>query len=363
MLALLNYVQSLLGKRNLIAFLVLAALSATALELTMLARNAFETFIQKQAATFAEQKAKGEADVATATAREKEAQAQLAAEVAANAKFRQLAEAQLAGAGAREKEFQAQLAAEIAANAKFRQAAEAQLAQASAREKEAMAFNAREVARNSPERQRAEALKASADADAADSNAAIQRTLRNIITGEVATPQGRMRTGIKKAFGGGDNQNDPTQGVRELSQRTYENAMNDLGMGDDPPARKATPRPNFAGAFEAKIKALNRAIDDDTQTDEGAKSFGELTNRSYEALHYRVNGDKPTAARDKQIEEDCKRRLAGFASMKGHAAIAVTPNNGCSWTAGQPTKQAAVAVVMNQCAKANVRTCSIAFAR
>ena len=69
------------------------------------------------------------------------------------------------------------------------------------------------------------------------------------------------------------------------------------------------------------------------------------------------------AARDKQIEEDCKRRLAGFATMKDHAAIAVTPNSGCSWTSGQPTKQAAVAVVMNQCAKANVKTCSIALAR
>ncbi len=68
-------------------------------------------------------------------------------------------------------------------------------------------------------------------------------------------------------------------------------------------------------------------------------------------------------ARDKQIEEDCKRRLARFATMKDHAAIAVTPNGGCSWTAGQPTKQAAVADVMNRCARANVRTCSIALAR
>ena len=60
-----------------------------------------------------------------------------------------------------------------------------------------MAFNAREVARNSPERQRAEALKASAEADAADSNAAIQRTLRNIIAGEVATPQERMKQELR----------------------------------------------------------------------------------------------------------------------------------------------------------------------
>jgi hypothetical protein len=364
MLALLNYVQSLLGKRNLIAFLVLATLSAIALELTGLARSALETFIQKQNATYAEPKAKGEADVATATAREKEAQAQLANEIAANAKFRQAAEAQLAGAGAREKEFQAQLAAEIAANAKFRQAAEAQLAQASAREKEAMAFNAREVARNSPERQRAEALKASAEADAADSNAAIQRTLRNIIAGEVATPQERMKQGIADAFKG-----KPTQGARELSQRTYENAMNDLGMGDDEPAPQDTGQivRRMEGAisdpFDYSVKPRKTRANTTAPKDNGAKSFGDLYDRSYEALHYRVDGDKPTAARDKQIEQDCKRRLARFDTMKDHAAIAVTPNGGCSWTAGQPTKQVAVAVVMNQCAKANVKTCSIALAR
>ena len=227
-----------------------------------------------------------------------------------------------------------------------------------------MAFNAREVARNSPERQRAEALKASAEADAADSNAAIQRTLRNIITGEVATPQERMKQGIADAFKG-----KPTQGARELSQRTYENAMNDLGMGDDEPAPQDTGQivRRMEGAisdpFDYSVKPRKTRANTTAPKDNGAKSFGELYDRSYEALHYRVNGDKPTAARDKQIEEDCKRRLAGFASMKGHAAIAVTPNSGCSWTSGQPTKQAAVAVVMNQCAKANVRTCSIAFAR
>ena len=49
--------------------------------------------------------------------------------------------------------------------------------------------------------------------------------------------------------------------------------MNDLGMGDGPPARKATPRPNFAGAFEAKIKALNRAIDDDTHNERRGKKL------------------------------------------------------------------------------------------
>jgi hypothetical protein len=110
--------------------------------------------------------------------------------------------------------------------------------------------------------------------------------------------------------------------------------MNDLGMGNDPPAQK----------------------------DNGAKSFGDLYDRSYEALHYRVDGDKPTAARDKQIEEDCKRRIAGFASMKGHAAIAVTPDHGCAWVSEQPTKQAALTVVMNQCAKAH-QQCSIYAAR
>ena len=131
--------QNLIGKRGFKVLAVITVVAIAAVELTGVFRNYLDTYIQKQAATYAEQKAKAEADVATATAREKEAQAQLAAEVAANAKFRQLAEAQLAGASAREKEAQAQLAAEVAANAKFRQAAEAQLAEASAREKEAMA--------------------------------------------------------------------------------------------------------------------------------------------------------------------------------------------------------------------------------
>jgi hypothetical protein len=395
MLALLNYIQSLLGKRNLIAFVVLATLCAIALELTGVARNAFETYIQKQNATYAEPKAKGEADVATATAREKEAQAQLAAEVAANAKFRQLAEAQLAEAGAREKEFQAQLAAEVAANAKFRQLAEAQLAQASAREKEAMAFNAREVARNSAERQRAEALKASADADAAESSAAIQRTLRNIIAGEVAKPQERMRAGINKAFN-----NDPSRGLHELTQRSFNHYMNGLGMGDDEPAPQDTGQGKIdyqgmakralrhglngtpwnapleedtgqivrrmegaiSDPFDYSVKPRKTRANTTAPQDNGAKSFGELTDRSIEALHYRVDGDKLTASRTKQIEEDCKRRLAGFTALKGHAAIAVTPDHGCAWVSEQPTKQAALTVVMNQCAKAH-QQCSIYSAR
>jgi len=147
--------QNLIGKRGFKVLAVITVVAIAAVELTGVFRNYLDTYIQKQAATYAEQKAKAEADVATATAREKEAQAQLAAEVAANAKFRQLAEAQLADASAREKEAQAQLAAEVAANAKLRQAAEAQLAEASAREKEAMAITAAAIARNSPERQRA----------------------------------------------------------------------------------------------------------------------------------------------------------------------------------------------------------------
>ena len=145
--------------------------------------------------------------------------------------------------------------------------------------------------------------------------------------------------------------------------------MNDLGMGDDEPAPQDTGQivRRMEGAisdpFDYSVKPRKTRANTTAPKDNGAKSFGDLYDRSYEALHYRVDGDKPTAARDKQIEEDCKRRLAGFATMKDHAAIAVTPNSGCSWTSGQPTKQAAVAVVMNQCAKANVRTCSIAFAR
>ena len=145
--------------------------------------------------------------------------------------------------------------------------------------------------------------------------------------------------------------------------------MNDLGMGDDEPAPQDTGQ-NCAvwRAQLATLRLQREAAQNASKHDRSEKTMGQKasvisTDRSYEALHYRVNGDKPTAARDKQIEEDCKRRLAGFASMKGHAAIAVTPNSGCSWTSGQPTKQAAVAVVMNQCAKANVKTCSIAFAR
>ena len=116
--------QNLIGKRS---FKVMAVVAIAAVGLTGVFRNYLDTYIQKQAATYAEQKAKGEADVATATAREKEAQAQLAAEVAANAKFRELAEAQLA--------------------------------EASAREKEAMAITAPAIARNSPERQRAASSK------------------------------------------------------------------------------------------------------------------------------------------------------------------------------------------------------------
>ncbi len=303
MLALLNYIQSLLGKRNLIAFVVMAALSATALELTSLARNAFETFIQKQAATFAEQKAKGEADVASASARENEAQAQLAAEVAANAKFRQLAEAQLAGAGAREKEFQAQLAAEIAANAKFRQAAEAQLAQASAREKEAMAITAAAVAKNSEPMQAALADKTRAEAD---------KTRYEAIRAQM---------------------------IACAADPSVCNADQKRAITSDNPG--------------GRMYQLNQQLADRLM---GGKSITD-------GVGYGHKPAEPQDAHDKQIEEDCKRRLAGFATMKDHAAIAVTPNSGCSWTAGQPTKQAAVAVVMNQCAKANVRTCSIAFAR
>jgi len=115
--------QNLIGKRGFKVLAVITVVAIAAVELTGVFRNYLDTYIQKQAATYAEQKAKAEADVATATAREKEAQAQLAAEVAANAMLRQ--------------------------------AAEAQLAEASAREKEAMAITAAAIARNSPERQRA----------------------------------------------------------------------------------------------------------------------------------------------------------------------------------------------------------------
>ncbi len=393
MLALLNYIQSLLGKRNLIAFLVLATLCAIALELTGVARNAFETFIQKQAATFAEQKAKGEADVATATAREKEAQAQLAAEVAANAKFRQLAEAQLAGAGAREKEFQAQLAAEVAANAKFRQLAEAQLAQASAREKEAMAITAAAIASNSPERQRAEARKAIADADLAAAKAVQEAVIAkafnpNFRTSQeaAAAPEGSgKRTqpvspadGVRAAFeakiralnqlaGGTDNPasaQNASAASDNVGRRMYEvnvcaadrlmghKSIFDglLGCKEKPAEQQPAPRDSIGGRrFEQNWAAANRLA-------------GGTGDPAHDGIFAKA---EPLAAdaHDKQIEQDCKRRLARFDTMKDHAAIAVTPNGGCSWTAGQPTKQVAVAVVMNQCAKANVRTCSIAFAR
>jgi hypothetical protein len=392
MLALLNYVQSLLGKRNLVAFIVLAALSATALELTSLARNAFETFIQKQAATFAEQKAKGEADVATATAREKEAQAQLAAEVAANAKFRQLAEAQLAGAGAREKEFQAQLAAEVAANAKFRQLAEAQLAQASAREKEAMAITAAAIASNSPERQRAEARKAIADADLAAAKAVQEAVIAKAFnpnfrtSQEAAAAEGSgKRTqpvspadGVRAAFetkirtvdrlaGGTDNPasaQNASAASDNVGRRMYEvnlcaadrlmghKSIFDglLGCKEKPAEQQPAPRDSIGGRmFDLSTSAANRLA-------------GGTGDPAHDGIFAKPE-TQAADAHDKQIEQDCKRRLARFDTMKDHAAIAVTPNGGCSWTAGQPTKQVAVAVVMNQCAKANVKTCSIALAR
>jgi hypothetical protein len=399
MLALLSYIESLSGKRNLIAFAVLAVLSVTALDLTMLARNAFETFIQKQAATYSEPKAKGEADVATATAREKEAQAQLAAEVAANAKLRQQMEALLAQWAAREKNAQARTAEEVAGNAKLRQMEETLKIQQERLKTAEDAITAGAIAKNSgalqlalAEKAREEGRKAAADADLAEAKAVQEAVIAkafnpNFRTSQeaAAAPEGSgKRTqpvspadGVRAAFeakirafnqlSGGTDNPASAQNASAASgnggRRMYEvnlcaadrlmghaSITDGIGCHDKPAEQQPVPRDSIGGRrFEQNLAAADR-----------------LTGGTGDPLHNGILAKAEplaAAAHDKQIEEDCKRRLAGFATMKDHAAIAVTPNSGCSWTAGQPTKQAAVAVVMNQCAKANVKTCSIAFAR
>jgi hypothetical protein len=140
MLALLQFLQNLIGKRTLLVMVVLAGVSIIALEFTNVARNFFETYNQKQIAEQA-------AALQLALQQEKTALAIKAAEDAKRAAF------------------DAQNAEAIARESALRQAAERREKEALADKADADRRNAEAIAREATLRQDAERREKQAIAD------------------------------------------------------------------------------------------------------------------------------------------------------------------------------------------------------
>jgi hypothetical protein len=118
MLALLNELRQVLGRRGFLGFLVLAAVGVISFEAISVGRGYFEAYMQAQIAQWAALKAESEAKGKQAEADKAKAEAEIAAIVALNAK-------QLQKGTAEKAEGEGKAAQAVGQNAERRQAAEA----------------------------------------------------------------------------------------------------------------------------------------------------------------------------------------------------------------------------------------------
>jgi hypothetical protein len=156
MLALLQFLQNLIGKRSFKVMAVITVVSIAAVELTGVFRNYLDTYIRKQTADQAaamqlalQQEKTALAIKAAEDAKRAAFDAQTAEAIAHESALRQEAERREKQALADKADAERRTADEVAANAKLRQREEALLAAATAREKEAAAITAAAVAKNS----------------------------------------------------------------------------------------------------------------------------------------------------------------------------------------------------------------------
>jgi hypothetical protein len=86
------------------------------------------------------------------------------------------------------------------------------------------------------------------------------------------------------------------------------------------------------------------------------RSFGDLTQRSYDAFHYRVDGNRspatsPTEVRYDDLTDDCKAKYNQWIGQPNHAAFLAREGGQCVYSFGEPSQDAAIASAMNVCTR------------
>ena len=309
MAALLAYFQALLGRKAFIVALAVAALGAFSFEYSNVFSAYFNAYIQDQLAAVSKEKAKGEADLAAAAAREKAAQARTAEEIAANAKLRQQMEAMLATAAAREKEAQARTAEEVAANAKLRQEMEAMLAAGTAREKEAQAKTAEQVAAFSHAMQEATLAAKQAEARKIDADATQSEYIACAMDDSKCSPWQRC-----------------------LLEGT-------------------------TGGVGSRVMTLSSAAVDTLSPDSPLQ-----LSRAQRCANVRNATTYETPKIPANVPQQCRPLYADWTRQPAHSAFALTNTNNCVWSGdgGYPSVEAAIEKIRGHCWRQNFRCTIIA---